>query len=66
MTWDEAQAHYISKLQNVNIEAFLEDMELDKINDDDLNEFLSHFEMNVTKSMNKQAPMWKIVKKSQR
>ena len=37
-------------------------MELDKINDDDLDEFLSHFEVNVTKSMDKQAPKWKMVK----
>ena len=44
------------KLQNVNIEALLEDMELDKINDDDLDEFLSHFEMNVSKYMDKHAP----------
>ena len=36
------------KLQNVNIKVLLEDMELDKINDYDLDEFISHFEMNVT------------------
>ena len=32
-------------------------MEQDKINDDDLDEFLSHFEMNVTKSMDKHSPI---------
>ena len=50
-------------LQNVNMEALLEDMELDKISDDDFGEFLSHFEMNVTKSMDKHASIWTLVKK---
>ena len=47
------------KLWNVKIEALLEDMDLGKINNDDMDEFLSHFEMNMTKSMNKKAPTWK-------
>ena len=37
-------------------------MELDKIIDDDLDKFFSHISTNVTKSMNKHAPIRKIVK----
>ena len=59
----EMKHKYISdhKLQNVNIKALLEDMELDKINDDELDEFLSQFEMNVTKSIDKHVPIQKMV-----